>query len=172
MKFLFLLKNILCIFSKKRPSNYDKLQKNLLYHEFSPEFSLRGQCVLIQFLVFLHNFCYFWKFALDLICILQFCVFRLQHACFFEYINEFILIAYLTLGNSSKISVFRNFWFWVIFSFLRILTQILNLVDLFKIVLGSLKYQVSFYTILYRTRPTPISRMRDLQNDLAWLKMT
>ena len=55
---------------------------------------------------------------------------------------KFILIAYLTLKNSSKIPVLRIFWFWVIFSFLRILTQVLNLVDLFKIVLRSFKYQL------------------------------
>ena len=55
---------------------------------------------------------------------------------------KFILTAYLTLRNTSKISVFRIFLFWVIFSFLRILKQFLNLIDLFKIVLGSLKYQL------------------------------
>ena len=55
---------------------------------------------------------------------------------------KFILIAYLTLRNCSKTSVFRIFWFWVIFSFLRILMQFLNLADLFKIILGSLKYQL------------------------------
>ena len=61
---------------------------------------------------------------------------------FFSTSMKFILIAYLPLRNCSKTSVFRIFWFWVIFSFLRILMQFLNLADLFKIVLGSLKYQL------------------------------
>ena len=55
---------------------------------------------------------------------------------------KFILTLYLTLRNCSKISVFEFFYFWVISSFLRILTLFLNLLDLFKIVLGSLKYQL------------------------------
>ena len=55
---------------------------------------------------------------------------------------KFILTLYLTLRNCSKISVFEFFYFWVISSFLGILTLFLNLLDLFKIVLGSLKYQL------------------------------
>ena len=55
---------------------------------------------------------------------------------------KFILTAYLALWNCSKISVFEFFYFWVISSFLGILTLFLNLLDLFKIVLGSLKYQL------------------------------
>ena len=55
---------------------------------------------------------------------------------------KFILTAYLTLRNFSKTSVFEFFYFWVISSFLGILTLFLNLLDLFKIVLGSLKYQL------------------------------
>ena len=54
---------------------------------------------------------------------------------------KFKQIAYFTLKICSKISVFRIFLFWVFFSFLRISTQFLNLVDLFKIVLSSLMYQ-------------------------------
>ena len=63
---------------------------------------------------------------------------------FFAYnmhVMKFIQIAYFTLRICSNISVFRIFLFWVIFSFLRISTQFLNLVDLFKIVLSSLMYQ-------------------------------
>ena len=55
---------------------------------------------------------------------------------------KFILTLYLILRNCSKISVFEFFYFWVISSFLGILTLFLNLLDLFKIVLGSLKYQL------------------------------
>ena len=55
---------------------------------------------------------------------------------------KFILIAYLALRNCSKISVFEFFYFWVIFSFLALLTLFLNLLDLFKIVLGTLKYKL------------------------------
>ena len=55
---------------------------------------------------------------------------------------KFILTLYLTLRNCSKISVFEFFYFWVISSFLGILTLFLNLLDLFKIVPGSLKYQL------------------------------
>ena len=55
---------------------------------------------------------------------------------------KFILIAYLTLKNYSKMSVIGIFLFWVTFSFLKILTQFLNLVNPSKIVLGSLKYQL------------------------------
>ena len=60
---------------------------------------------------------------------------------------KFILTAYLTLRNCSKISVFEFFYFWVISSFLGILTLFLNLLDLFKIILCSLKYQLLF--VLY-----------------------
>ena len=60
---------------------------------------------------------------------------------------KFILTLYLTLRNCSKISVFEFFYFWVISSFLGILTLFLNLLDLFKIVLCSLKYQLLF--VLY-----------------------
>ena len=42
----------------------------------------------------------------------------------------------------DKISVFEFFYFWVISSFLGILTLFLNLLDIFKIVLASLKYQL------------------------------
>ena len=55
---------------------------------------------------------------------------------------KFILTLYLTLRNCSKISVFEFFYFWVISSFLGILTLFSNLLDPFKIVLGSLKYQL------------------------------
>ena len=55
---------------------------------------------------------------------------------------KFILTAYLTLRNCSKISVFEFFYFWVIFSFSALLTLFLNLLDLFKIVLGTLKYKL------------------------------
>ena len=55
---------------------------------------------------------------------------------------KFILTAYFTLRNFSKTSVFEFFYFWVISSFLGILTLFLNLLDLFKIVLASLKYQL------------------------------
>ena len=55
---------------------------------------------------------------------------------------KFILTAYLTLRNCSKISVFEFFYFWVIFSFSAVLTLFLNLLDLFKIVLGTLKYKL------------------------------
>ena len=55
---------------------------------------------------------------------------------------KFILTAYLALRNCSKISVFEFFYFWVIFSFLALLTLFLNLLDLFKIVLGTLKYKL------------------------------
>ena len=55
---------------------------------------------------------------------------------------KFILTAYLALRNSSKISVFEFFYFWVIFSFSALLTLFLNLLDLFKIVLGTLKYKL------------------------------
>ena len=55
---------------------------------------------------------------------------------------KFMLTLYLILRNCSKISVFEFFYFWVISSFLGILTLFLNLLDLFKIVLGSLKYQL------------------------------
>ena len=55
---------------------------------------------------------------------------------------KFILTLYLTLRNCSKISVFEFFYFWVIFSFLALLTLFLNLLDLFKIVLGTLKYKL------------------------------
>ena len=55
---------------------------------------------------------------------------------------KFILTLYLILRNCSKILVFEFFYFWVISSFLGILTLFLNLLDLFKIVLGSLKYQL------------------------------
>ena len=57
---------------------------------------------------------------------------------------KFILTLYLTLRNCSKISVFEFFYFWVISSFLGILTLFLNLLDLFKIILCSLKYQLLF----------------------------
>ena len=55
---------------------------------------------------------------------------------------KFILTLYLTLRNCSKISIFEFFYFEVIFSFSAVLTLFLNLLDLFKIVLGSLKYQL------------------------------
>ena len=55
---------------------------------------------------------------------------------------KFILTLYLTLRNCSKISVFEFFYFWVIFSFSALLTLFLNLLDLFKIVLGTLKYKL------------------------------
>ena len=55
---------------------------------------------------------------------------------------KFILTLYLILRNCSKISVFEFFYFWVISSFLGILTLFLNLLDLFKIVLGTLKYKL------------------------------
>ena len=61
---------------------------------------------------------------------------------FLSTLMKFILTLYLTLRNCSKISVFEFFYFWVISSFLGILTLFLNLLDLFKIVLGSLKYQL------------------------------
>ena len=60
---------------------------------------------------------------------------------------KFILTLYLILRNCSKISVFEFFYFWVISSFLGILTLFLNLLDLFKIILCSLKYQLLF--VLY-----------------------
>ena len=55
---------------------------------------------------------------------------------------KFILTLYLILRNCSKISVFEFFYFWVIFSFSALLTLFLNLLDLFKIVLGTLKYKL------------------------------
>ena len=103
----------------------------------------------------------FWSFALcwfNFLCFYTiFAIFQNLHLISFAYCGfafftynmhvfsstsmKFILIAYLTLKNCSKISVFRIFLFWVFFSFLRISTQFLNLVDLFKIVLSSLMYQ-------------------------------
>ena len=55
---------------------------------------------------------------------------------------KFTVTAYFTLRNCFKTSVSEFFNFWVISSYLGILTLFLSLLDLYKIVPGSLKYQL------------------------------
>ena len=92
--------------------------------------------VFIRFLLIL-KICTLISFAY---CGFAFFVYNMH--VFLSTSMKFILTLYLTLRNCSKISVFEFFYFWVISSFLGILTLFLNLLDLFKIVLGSLKYQL------------------------------
>ena len=98
--------------------------------------------VLIQFLVFLYDFAIFKSLHLISFAYSGFAFFAHNMHVFLSTSMKFILIAYLTLKNYSKMSVIGIFLFWVTFSFLKILTQFLNLVNPSKIVLGSLKYQL------------------------------
>ena len=97
--------------------------------------------VFIRFLLIL-KICTLISFAY---CGFAFFVYNMH--VFLSTSMKFILTLYLTLRNCSKISVFEFFYFWVISSFLGILTLFLNLLDLFKIILCSLKYQLLF--VLY-----------------------